>query len=117
VIAVKSFYYTIPCTCYRFAVEEGNAEIGRASLVVIKNDLHEAPLGLMEDVHVDPSHRGQGIGKQLVATVIAKARELGCYKLIATSRHERPRVHALYKELGFVEHGLEFRMDFNSEGQ
>jgi len=34
-------------------------------------------------------------------------------ELIATSRHARQRVHALYARLGFTDHGKEFRMDFS----
>jgi hypothetical protein len=34
-------------------------------------------------------------------------------ELIATSRHARNRVHALYARLGFTDHGKEFRMDFS----
>ena len=70
------------------------------------------PFGLMEGVFIEESQRGQGIGSQLVERLIERAKEEGCYKLIATSRHERPKVHALYEGLGFRGHGLEFRMDF-----
>lgn len=35
-----------------------------------------------------------------------------CYKLIATSRTSRPKVHELYHRLGFTQHGVEFRIDF-----
>jgi GNAT superfamily N-acetyltransferase len=66
----------------------------------------------MEDVFVDESLRGQGIGTELVNLLIAEAKNRGCYKLIATSRHERPKVHDLYAKLGFHNRGVEFRMDF-----
>jgi len=76
------------------------------------NDLHEAPFGLLEDVYLDESQRGGGRGSALVREVIAAARELGCYKLVATSRTSRPKVHELYERLGFDQHGVEFRMNF-----
>ncbi len=57
-------------------------------------------------------NRGRGIGSRLVKAVIEEARNNGCYKLICTSRHEKPEVHRLYGELGFKNHGLEFRIDF-----
>jgi hypothetical protein len=41
-----------------------------------------------------------------------EARRRRCYKLIATSRDERPRVHDLYRRLGFEEWGREFRLNF-----
>ena len=44
---------------------------------------------------------------------MSAAREAGCYKLIATSRTSRPKVHELYQRLGFESHGVEFRMNFD----
>jgi GNAT superfamily N-acetyltransferase len=52
-------------------------------------------------------------GPALVTEVIAAAREAGCYKLIATSRASRPKVHELYERLGFANYGLEFRMNLD----
>ena len=49
----------------------------------------------------------------LVKCVVAEAKRRRCYKLIATSRHARNRVHALYNRLGFKDHGREFRIDFS----
>ena len=43
---------------------------------------------------------------------VAEAKARGCYKLIATSRFERERVHKLYEGLGFERWGLEYRMNF-----
>src|SRR6266404_9593347 len=86
--------------------------VGRAYLYVMTNDLHERPFGLLEDVFVEPDHRGGEIGTTLVKRVIAEAKRHHCYKLIATSRHARDRVHALYARLGFTDYGKEFRMDF-----
>jgi GNAT superfamily N-acetyltransferase len=95
----------------RFSISGSNGEIGRAYLYVMNNDLHSAPFGLLEDVYVDESQRGGGLGTTLVNEVIAAAREAGCYKLIATSRASRPKVHELYGRLGFEKYGVEFRMD------
>ena len=85
--------------------------VGRAYLYILNNDLHEEPFGFMEDVFVDETQRGSGIGRALVEAVIKEARRRGCYKLVATSRTERPRVHALYVDLGFKDYGKEFRID------
>jgi GNAT superfamily N-acetyltransferase len=76
------------------------------------NDLHDAPFGLLEDVFVDELQRSGGLGTALVREVISAAQELGCYKLIATSRTSRPKVHELYERLGFAKHGVEFRLNF-----
>jgi predicted N-acetyltransferase YhbS len=55
----------------RFSVNGEGREIARAYLYVMTNDLHEAPFGLLEDVHVDESQRGGGIGSSLVREVVA----------------------------------------------
>ena len=93
------------------AIENGEV-LGHGYLYILKNDLHEAPFGFLEDVFVEEAQRKKGIGSQLIKAVIAEAKAQGCYKLICTSRHEKPEVHNYYKKFGFKEHGLEFRMDF-----
>ncbi|MGC9605218.1 MAG: GNAT family N-acetyltransferase [Minisyncoccia bacterium] len=98
----------------RFSVEDGEREVARAYLYLLPNGLHEQPFGLMEDVWVDEGFRGKGLGTGLVRQVVARAKSEGCYKLIATSRHSRPKVHELYRRLGFKDHGLEFRIDFTA---
>ncbi|HET7132518.1 MAG TPA: GNAT family N-acetyltransferase [Gammaproteobacteria bacterium] len=98
----------------RFSVAGDGGEIARAYLYVLTNDLHAAPFGLLEDVFVDESQRGGGVGTALAKEIVAAARELGCYKLIATSRTSRPKVHELYERLGFEKHGIEFRISFGA---
>lgn len=86
-------------------------KLGGLFLYIMHNDLHAEPFGLMEDVHVAEFARGRGVGTELVREVIKIAMDRGCYKLVATSRHSRPRVHKLYRDLGFTKHGVEFRID------
>ena len=97
----------------RFSIAEENGEVARAYLYLMTNDLHDAPFGLLEDVFVAESERDRGLGTALVNEVIAVARDAGCYKLVATSRASRPKVHELYERLGFTNYGLEFRMDLD----
>lgn len=101
----------LPAQGIRFSVNCDGTEVARAYLYLMQNDLHEEPFGLMEDVFVDESQRGEGLGTRLVNEIVAAARENGCYKLIATSRDSRPKVHELYRRLGFSDHGREFRID------
>ena len=72
-------------------------EVARAFLYLAENDLHPGQVfGLLEDVFVDESRTRLGrLGVAMVKHVISEARRRGCYKLIATSRHERSRVHDL----------------------
>lgn len=97
----------------KFSMQEDGKEVGRASLFLIINGLHDKPYGLMEDVFVDESQRGKGLGTALIKKVIEEAGKQGCTKLIAQSRYEKTSVHALYERLGFTDHGKNFRMDFS----
>jgi GNAT superfamily N-acetyltransferase len=96
----------------KFYIKQDEKEVGRAYLYILSNDLHKKPFGLMEDVYVDESVRNKGLGSDLVKKVIEEARIKGCYKLICTSRYEKPKVHELYVSLGFRNQGKEFRMNF-----
>jgi GNAT superfamily N-acetyltransferase len=96
----------------KFYIEQDNTEIARAYLYILNNDLHKEPFAFMENVFVDDSLRGKGIGSLLVKKIIEGAKSMGCYKLICTSRHSKLKVHELYEKLGFKNHGLEFRIDF-----
>ncbi len=96
----------------KFYIKQDGREVGRAYLYILFNDLHQRPFGLMEDVFIDESLRGQGMGTELVKKIIEEAGRQNCYKLICTSRYSKPKVHKLYESLGFKEHGKEFRIDF-----
>src|SRR3989344_2738163 len=93
-------------------IEEKGKEIARAYLYIMYNALHKEPFGLLEDVYISESLRGKGFGTKLINEAIKLAKKKKCYKLIATSRYSRPRVHELYKKLGFEDWGKEFRINF-----
>lgn len=94
----------------KITAEEEGKVLGWAFLVVVFNDRHVEPYGIMENVYVEQEHRGKGIGTQLVQAVIAQARAINCYKLIAQSRDSKPEVHAYYEKMGFNYHGKNFRI-------
>ena len=96
----------------KFSIKKDNKEIARAYFYLMKNDLHKQPFGLMEDVFIDESLRGKGYGTKIVKKIIEEAKKQNCYKLIATSRYPRDKVHNLYKKLGFQDWGKEFRINF-----
>lgn len=97
----------------RITAEEDGVVAGVVYLYVFYNSVHKEPCGFLEYVIVDEKFQGRGIGTKLVKEVIAEAKARGCYKLVACSRHGKDEIHAWYKKLGFKEHGLEFRIDFN----
>ena len=96
----------------KFYYEVDGQEVGRAYLYLLHNDLHKQPCGFLEDVFVSEAFRGRGIAQTLLKAVIEEARRRECYKMVATSREERTKVHSFYERLGFRNYGFEFRMDF-----
>lgn len=101
----------VEATGIRISVTDNRTEVGRAYIYIMHNDLHDRPFGPIEDVYVDEAYRGKGVGSELVKKVIELAKKANYYKLIATSRTSRPKVHELYQQLGFTQHGVEFRID------
>lgn len=96
----------------RYSLCDDNKEIGRAYLYFISNSLHKNPYGLLEDLYVEPSYRGNSYGTFIIQEVIRDCKYNRCYKLIANSRESREKVHILYKNNGLVKYGYEFRLDF-----
>src|ERR1700722_7381326 len=92
------------------AVDDGKV-VGRVYVYILKNELHDQPFGLLEDVFVEESHRNKGIGSQLIEKAIADAKEHGCYKLIATSRNAKPELQTYYAKFGLDVWGVEYRHD------
>ena len=66
--------------------------------------LYHIPTGLkawIEDVVVDESARGHGVGEALNATAIDEARRRGAKDVSLTSRPAREAANRLYQRLGF----------------
>lgn len=96
----------------RFAYTDvSGKELARARLYFHENDLHDRPYAYVEDVFVDPAARGQRLAKAIMQEMVAEARRRNCYKIVAGSRYDRPWVHKIYLDLGFTDHGKEFRMN------
>lgn len=56
----------------------------------------------IEGVRVDGPHRRSGVGRQLFAWAIARARERGCHLVQLTTDKQRPEARRFYEALGFV---------------
>ncbi len=98
----------------KFILKSEEKIIGRAYLYILHNDLHQDPFGFIEDVFVEDEYRGQGLGTKMINQILDKARELGCYKTIMTSRYSNEKVHKLYASLGFEDRGKEFRLNLKN---
>jgi len=55
----------------------------------------------LEDIFVEESARGSGIGRALAEAALARARERGCARVELDVNEANPAARALYESLGF----------------
>lgn len=82
------------------ARDDAGAIVGVSTLVVFP--IPTTRRAWIEDVIVDSSRKGQGIGRQLIDAMVARARELGCKTVDLTSRPSREAANHLYQSAGFA---------------
>jgi ribosomal protein S18 acetylase RimI-like enzyme len=83
-----------------FVASDGSAVLGTLTLVIFP-----IPTGLrawIEDVVVDESARGLGVGAALTIAATDEAERRGVRSVDLTSRPSREAANALYQKLGFV---------------
>lgn len=84
-----------------FVARDEGEIVGSLSLVLFR-----IPTGLrawIEDVVVDDSTRGKGVGAKLSTAAIEHARNAGAKTVDLTSRPSREAANRLYQRLGFVQ--------------
>lgn len=79
-----------------------NAPVG---LAWARRDAHEHTLAHLFQVWVAPTYRGQQIGRQLTAAVIAWARQVGVNNIRLGVTPSHPAATRLYRRAGFVDAG------------
>jgi len=77
-----------------FGAYEGGRQVGFARAVTDR-----ATYAYLSDVFVLPSHRGRGVGKQLVACVLSHPALQGLRRFALSTRD----AHGLYRQYGFEE--------------
>lgn len=89
----------------------GERVVGTFALLIMDNLAHlGTPSALIEDVAVDPTLQGRGIGRKMMQYALELAAEQGCYKVALSSNLKRERAHAFYESLGFERHGYSYRI-------
>ena len=92
-----------PATDLIVAYDDAGTLIGSLTLAMFR-----IPTGLrarIEDVVVDESVRGQGVGEALSQAALDRAAQLGARTVDLTSRPSRAAANRLYQRLGFVQRG------------
>lgn len=79
----------------------GGEVVGIATCFVGFSTFYARPLVNIHDLGVVPAFRGRGVGRELLAAVEAKARELGCCKITLEVLSDNVRARAIYERAGF----------------
>jgi ribosomal protein S18 acetylase RimI-like enzyme len=82
-----------------FVATENGVVLGTLTLIIFS--IPTGRRGWIEDVVVDESARGAGVGEQLTNAAIDEARLRGVRSLDLTSRPSREAANAMYVKLGF----------------
>ena len=91
---------TAPGTLLLVAIDDDRV-VGTITLITFA--LLTGRRALIEDVIVDESVRGRGIGAALVEEALSHARRMGVSTIDLTSRPAREAANALYRKVGFVQ--------------
>jgi glucosamine-phosphate N-acetyltransferase len=102
-VSLRSVYdraLTSDAQSYLCAVDVENV-VGFGSMT-IKNSLWQGGgLGHVDELIVDVSYRGHGIGTQLLEHLIDLARAKGCQRVELDSAFHRTQAHQFYEQHGF----------------
>ncbi|TMM57218.1 GNAT family N-acetyltransferase [Maribacter algarum] len=76
-----------------------NSIVGTALLSIYK--VISGYRGMVDDVVVDASQRGKGIGRKLMERLLEEGKKMGLDEILLFTGHHRGPAIALYKSLGF----------------
>ncbi|MEM9659958.1 MAG: GNAT family N-acetyltransferase [Planctomycetota bacterium] len=89
-----------PTACVFLAWREGEA-VGLAICFRGLSTFRAKPLLNVHDLAVTPAHRGQGIGRALLAAAESHAKAIGCCKLTLEVLQDNQAALGLYRRFGF----------------
>ena len=100
---LSSENFLCPFDCWQVAVYDGKP-IGTVGSMIPKM-YREHHLGILGPVGMLPSYRRKGITSMLIRSVLNSLMKRGCTKVaVGTPSHNHPAL-AMYKKIGFRDHG------------
>jgi GNAT superfamily N-acetyltransferase len=93
---------------YRVTVAESQGTIVGVIVLTVNDEGF-----LIDNVAVDPAHRGKGLGKALLAFAEAKARRAGFDSIYLYTHEKMTENLALYSRIGYVEYERRSQGEFS----
>ena len=85
-----------------FLLEADGAVVATTYLNLIPNLTRSAsPYAVIENIVVEESLRGTGLGKRIMTDTLQAAWDGGCYKAMLMTGSKRPSTHGFYRACGF----------------
>jgi GNAT superfamily N-acetyltransferase len=85
-----------------FVLELDGAVVATTYLNVIPNMTRGAsPYAVIENVVVEESLRGRGLGQEIMRATLEAAWAAGCYKSMLMTGRKDPLIHSFYESCGF----------------
>lgn len=98
----QSFEYEIEDNTFAryLVVVKGDQVVGYGGMWVILDEAH------VTNIAIHPDHRQQGLGRQLLISMLAWAWQLGCQQMTLEVRESNAAARRLYEGLGFIQRGV-----------
>ena len=74
--------------------------------------LHPAPSALIDELVVDTSARGSGVGNKLLSRAIEDAKEIGCSEIEVSTEKSNEKAQEFYKKHGFGREAILLELEF-----
>ena len=92
-----------------FVAVIGDKIVGSTTLLIEQKFIHQGgKVGHIEDVVVSKEYQGQGVGEEIIKSVLDFAKQNQCYKTILDCNDD---VKGFYEKLGFKKHSNCMRFD------
>lgn len=83
--------------------KDNDKVVGFVNFTTRKTIIHPGLSGLIDELVVSRSHRGLGIGKNLLLAAIEKCRKLGCCEVEVSTEKSNTHAREFYRRCGFEE--------------
>ncbi len=85
-----------------FFASNGECAVGFVQIFESWSTVRLAPVLILEDLFVDPSHRERGIGRALIHAALAYARETGAAGMFLETAVDNERAQHVYEREGWL---------------
>jgi GNAT superfamily N-acetyltransferase len=94
-----------------YCAREDTGVVGMVSLLFTISTALGAPVAWLEDLVVAPTHRGHGLGEQLLTYALADAKQQGLARVSLLTDKDNHAAHRLYARTGFEQsHMVAYRL-------